>query len=114
MNNEDVNTGTPSSGILANVDVPSKFSLEQNSPNPFNPLTKIAYGLPYAAQVSVKVYNITGQVVKTLVDSYQPAGRHLVTWDATNENGARVASGIYFYRFETAEFQKTVKMTLLK
>lgn len=114
VNNEDVDTGTPVAAGLADVEIPSRFTLEQNSPNPFNPITEIAYGLPAASHVTLKVYNITGQVVKTLVDSYQQAGRHTVRWDATNDYGRRVASGVYFYRFETAEFQKTVKMTLLK
>ncbi len=93
---------------------PSGYSISQNSPNPFNPDTKIAYGLPAATKVSIRIYNVMGQLVKSLVDEYQPAGTYEAIWNGTNDSGEKVASGIYFYRFETADFQKTVKMTMLK
>jgi hypothetical protein len=112
--NENVNTGTSLADASTEIEVPVTYVVKQNHPNPFNPITDISYGLPISTQVSIKVYNVRGQLVKTLVDSYQPAGMHRVQWDATNESGARVASGVYFYRFETVDFQKTIKMTLLK
>ena len=104
----------PEAETVATVDVPATYRIEQNQPNPFNPETVIKYGLPSAVQVSVRIYNVVGQLVKTLVDDYQPAGQHQVVWNGTNENGERVASGIYLYRFVTPDYQKTLKMTLLK
>ncbi|MCC6963892.1 MAG: T9SS type A sorting domain-containing protein [candidate division Zixibacteria bacterium] len=86
----------------------------QNSPNPFNPDTKIAYSLPKASAVSVRIYNVMGQAVRTLVDGAQTAGYHEVIWNGRDESGNLAASGVYFYRFETDGFAKTVKMTLMK
>jgi len=108
------NIQLPGAEAVASVDVPATYEIAQNQPNPFNPETVIKYGLPSATQVSVRIYNIVGQLVKTLVDDYQPAGQHQVVWNGTNENGERVASGIYLYRFVTPDYQKTLKMTLLK
>jgi hypothetical protein len=101
-------------GGEAATEIPATYLLEQNQPNPFNPETIIRYGLPVNAQVHIRVYNVMGQLVKTLVNENQPAGQHQVIWNGTNENGERVASGVYLYRFETPDYQKTVKMTLLK
>jgi hypothetical protein len=108
------NIQLPEAEAVATVDVPATYQIEQNQPNPFNPETVIKYALPSATQVSVRIYNVVGQLVKTLVDDYQPAGQHQVVWNGTNENGERVASGIYLYRFVTPDHQKTLKMTLLK
>jgi flagellar hook assembly protein FlgD len=88
--------------------------LSQNHPNPFNPETEISYSLPEETWVTIKVYNISGQLVKTLVDDVKPAGKHTVTWNGTNQSNSRVATGVYFYRMETERFQKTVKMVLVK
>ncbi len=99
---------------ISEVALPTRYTVGQNSPNPFNPETSISYGLPTATKVSIRVYNIMGQLVRTLVDDYQAAGTHEVVWNGTTDSGSKVASGIYFYRFETADFQKTVKMTMLK
>ncbi len=99
---------------ISDVALPTRYTVGQNSPNPFNPETSISYGLPTATKVSIRVYNIMGQLVRTLVDDYQAAGTHEVVWNGTTDSGSKVASGIYFYRFETADFQKTVKMTMLK
>ena len=104
----------PEAEAVASVDVPATYEIAQNQPNPFNPETVIKYALPSATQVSIRIYNIVGQLVKTLVDDYQPAGQHQVVWNGTNENGERVASGIYLYRFVTPDHQQTLKMTLLK
>ena len=79
------------------------------SPNPFNPSTVIGYTLTNPARVELSIYSITGQKVATLVNSHVPAGRHSVTFD-----GANLASGIYFYRFESAAFNKTGKLMLMK
>lgn len=77
---------------------PETFQLEQNYPNPFNPLTSITYSLPEDAFVSVRVYNILGQEVKTLMNGQQAAHSHRVVWDGTDTMGKPVASGMYICR----------------
>ena len=94
---------------------PEVFSLANNYPNPFNPATTIKYALPQAADVELTVYNVVGQPIRTLVAEHQNAGRYVVEWDATNDNGHRLASGMYFYRLEAGgEFLEIKKMLLLK
>ena len=94
---------------------PEVFALANNYPNPFNPATTIKYALPQAADVELTVYNVVGQPVRTLVAEHQNAGRYVVEWDATNDNGHRLASGMYFYRLEAGgEFLEIKKMLLLK
>ena len=78
--------------------LPRRFALHQNYPNPFNPTTLIRYDLPQSAKVELKIYNILGQEVRTLVNAIQQAGYRSVQWDATNNLGARVGSGVYIYR----------------
>jgi len=90
------------------------FSLHQNSPNPFNPVTQIVYDLPKQARVKLEVYNILGQQVKVLVDQTQVAGSYRVTWDGSDANGGAAASGIYFYRIRAGEYESNRKMILLK
>lgn len=94
---------------------PDDYQLKQNYPNPFNPTTTIEYIIPIDKQVSVKIYNMMGQLVKTLVDNeFQSAGRHLVQWNGLNMNDTPVASGAYIYSLEWGHFKKTQKMLLLK
>ena len=94
---------------------PAAFSLATNYPNPFNPATTIEYALPQPADVQLTVYNVVGQVVRTLVAEHQAAGRYLVAWDATNDNGHSLSAGIYFYRLQAGgEFHAVKKMLLLK
>jgi len=94
--------------------VPKNFVLGQNYPNPFNPMTKIDYALPEAARVELRVYNLLGQEVRTLVDYEQPAGPHQIVWDGTDASGNSVASGIYFYKLKTPSFLETKKMMFVK
>ncbi|MBI1936504.1 MAG: T9SS type A sorting domain-containing protein [Ignavibacteriales bacterium] len=102
-------------GLLAKVrEIPSEFALSQNYPNPFNPTTTMKYALAQDASVTVTVYNMLGQKVKTLVDLQQEAGYYTINWDGTNEFGGRVASGIYIYRLTAGKFTSTLKMNLLK
>jgi dienelactone hydrolase len=89
--------------------IPTSILLHQNFPNPFNPATKIAYGIPAQMKVSLEVYNLLGQHVATLVDHVQSAGFYEVTFDAT-----QFASGIYFYRLATGNAVFTKKMMVLK
>ncbi len=94
--------------------IPTGFELIQNYPNPFNPSTEISFRLPENSFVTISVFNMLGQHVKTLVESDLNAGLHTVTWDATNQYNNRVASGIYCYKMETEKFAEMKKMMLLK
>jgi hypothetical protein len=94
--------------------VPSGFSLHQNYPNPFNPTTTIAFDLDRAGVVELKIFNGLGQMVTTLLTAQLGAGRHEVVWDGTAEDGASVASGIYFYRIQSESGTQSRKMVLLK
>lgn len=94
--------------------LPKAFALSQNYPNPFNPSTTIQYDLPEAGHVQIRVFNIRGNVVATLVNGEEEAGVHVVQWDGREESGRTVSSGVYFYRMETASFSRIRKMVLLK
>lgn len=94
--------------------LPLEYSLAQNSPNPFNPSTKIQFELPKAGHIRLSIYNVLGQVVRTLYDDKLPAGKHSVIFDGRDDNGSTIASGIYFYRLETGNFTQSKKMILLK
>lgn len=96
-------------GVEDEIFVPGKFLLEQNYPNPFNPATVINYQLPVTHNVSVKIYNILGKEIATLVNEVQSAGKYSVTWNSTN-----MPSGIYFYRLQAGTFTQVKKMLLLK
>jgi len=89
------------------------FRLCQNYPNPFNPSTVIGYELPKASDVTLTVFNVYGQQIKTLVNSHVNAGAHQAIWDGTNEMGAKVASGVYFYKITAGDFQARNKMILM-
>ena len=95
--------------------LPTAFALADNFPNPFNPTTTIQYALPQAADVELTVCNVIGQPVRTLVAEYQSAGRYAVEWDATNDSGHSLSSGLYFYRLQAGEaFLEVKKMLLLR
>ncbi len=96
------------------VEIPDKFELYQNYPNPFNPSTSITFDLPKDEFVTLKIYNIIGQEVKTLVNEFRNAGRHTVVWDGKDNSGKIVPSGIYLYRITAGNFNKTLKMVLAK
>ncbi len=89
--------------------LPTAYALEQNYPNPFNPETTIRYQLPEGVQVSLKVYDVNGRVVETLVNESQAAGRHTATWRTQN-----YASGVYFYHLVAGSFRAIKSMTLLR
>jgi predicted GH43/DUF377 family glycosyl hydrolase len=94
--------------------VPQSYALLGNYPNPFNPETTIEYQLPRAGQVNISVYNSTGELVRTLLHGYQPAGNFKLHWDGKDENGNHVASGVYLYRLRGSEFSATKKMILMR
>jgi uncharacterized membrane protein len=89
--------------------IPQEYRLEQNYPNPFNPATTIRYALPKASYVSLKIYNVLGQVVVTLVDGIEEAGYHSVEW-----NASRCASGAYFYRLQAGSFAASKRLAVLR
>ncbi|MBD3367765.1 MAG: M6 family metalloprotease domain-containing protein [Candidatus Eisenbacteria bacterium] len=92
-----------------------RLALRQNAPNPFNPTTRIAFSVPSDAdRVQLRVYNVRGQVVRTLVDGVLEPGPHSVVWDGRSDDGIPLASGIYFSRIETGQESVTRKMALLK
>jgi hypothetical protein len=92
-----------------NISTPNDFSLEQNYPNPFNPSTTIRFSIPSASSVQLKIYNVLGNEIATIVNETFPAGSYNVEYDASN-----LPSGIYFYTLTTNDFSETKKMTLIK
>lgn len=94
--------------------IPVSFALEQNYPNPFNPSTLIQYAMPVDGHVSIKVYDILGRVVRTLVDEVQTAGYKRVTWNGTDDRANTVPSGVYFYRMQAGDFSQVHRLMLLK
>ncbi len=88
--------------------------LDQNHPNPFNPTTVIKYGIASDNQVNLTIYDVAGRKVRTLVNERQRADVYRVTWDGMNDTGAKVASGVYFYKLVAGKFSQTKKMVLLK
>ncbi|MEJ2720684.1 MAG: FlgD immunoglobulin-like domain containing protein, partial [bacterium] len=95
--------------------LPEHFALHPNSPNPFNPTTRIRYDVPAGAgSVSLKIYDVSGRLVRTLVDGVEPPGRWVVEWNAEDDGGTRVASGVYFCRMRAAGYARTHKMVLLQ
>ncbi len=97
-------------GVDDNIrNAPSEFALLQNFPNPFNPVTEIRYSIPHSGVVSLKVYNLLGQEVATLVDGDQAAGTYTARFD-----GSAFGSGVYFYRLQAGAFMSARKMLYLK
>ena len=95
-------------------DPPSATALVGNYPNPFNPSTIIRFDLAAAAHVGLRVYNVKGELVATLIDAHMTPGRREVSWNATDDGGDAVASGIYFCRLVAGDFQQTRKLVLLR
>jgi len=98
--------------------LPKEYSLSQNFPNPFNPTTLIRYQLPAVSDqqsaVSLKIYNVLGQRVRTLVNKEQAPGYYSVIWNGRDDYGREMASGVYFYRLEAGRYSSSKKLLLLK
>ncbi|UCD95019.1 MAG: T9SS type A sorting domain-containing protein, partial [Candidatus Zixiibacteriota bacterium] len=94
--------------------IPDRFALYQNYPNPFNAATEIAFDLPQREKVKLIIFNMLGQVVRTVDLGENPAGRHSVVWDGTDDSRQTVATGIYLYQIRAGEFESSKKMMLLK
>ena len=105
--------GIPNTNIT-DSEIPKAYKLAQNFPNPFNPATTINFDIRKKGHVSLKIYNVAGQLVKTMVNEVMDAGSYTKDWKGTNNIGANVASGIYFYRMESESFSATRKMVLLR
>lgn len=103
------NRHSPAGSKVADESLPTTFQLNGNYPNPFNPTTSISFSIPTASSVTLKVYNVLGQEVRTLVNGQMESGEHIVEFDASG-----LASGIYLYRMESETFTDTRKMLLLK
>jgi flagellar hook assembly protein FlgD len=112
-------------GVSVDIDEPeievsnNVFSLSQNYPNPFsakegNSQTTISYNIPGNGNVTIEVYNIRGQKIKTLVSEYKTAGTYQVSWNGKNNNGKLVNNGIYLYKIKSEEFTATKKMAFIK
>ncbi len=89
-------------------------TLQRNYPNPFNPVTTISFTLPKIMDVQLAVYDVLGRKVRTLIDGKQQVGAHVVQWSGTNDHGVQVGSGIYYYRLKTENYDRTMKMVLVK
>ena len=101
--------GDDTAPVAIAEELPTEFALDQNYPNPFNPTTKLAFDLPEASEVQLAVFDVMGRKVDVLVNASLAAGRHTVTWQASN-----LPSGVYFYRITAGSFVQVRQMTLLK
>ena len=98
-----------------NLTIPTQFALHQNYPNPFNPSTQISFDIPEGSElVSLNIYNILGKKVSTLLNNVLNPGKHKVEWNAKDNEGNPVASGIYFYELSSSSFTARKKMLLIR
>ena len=90
------------------------FALHNNYPNPFNPVTNITYDIPEVAEVRLDIYNVAGQKVRTLTQGLHEPGRYRIQWNATNDFGQQLSSGMYIYRIVAGDFVSVKKLILMK
>ncbi|MCZ6766973.1 MAG: T9SS type A sorting domain-containing protein, partial [bacterium] len=90
------------------------FDLQQNHPNPFNPVTQIRFSVPQDGLARLTIHDISGRLVRVIVNGWMPAGTYVKEWNARNDQGRAVASGVYFYRLEAGQNSVTRKAVLLK
>ena len=101
--------------VVSDNVLPKTFALGQNYPNPFNPTTTISYDVPAGGgHVTLRIYDVAGRLVRTLVDGAGTAGRKTASWDGGSDSGHKVATGVYFYRMTAPGFEQTRKMVLMK
>ena len=103
ISDEDINTHSP-----------QNWSIQQNYPNPFNPETTIRFELASKSYVKIIIYNILGQKIVTLLESYKSAGRNTVKWDGKDSSGLPMSSGLYLYKIITDDFVSVKKMSLIR
>jgi len=99
---------------IQNHQSPEKFTLHQNYPNPFNPSTVISFELSRIEKVSLKVYDNQGRFIRSLLNNTMHTGKHEISWDGRNNQGETVSTGVYYYILQTAGFNQTKKMTLIR
>jgi len=105
---------TPSGADDNGYGSPMTFRLGNNYPNPFNPSTTIDYDLAISSHVTIDIFNVAGQKIRTLVDEHKAPGSHSVVWNGIDDAGGEVASGVYLYRLQVGEYLKTKQMMLVK
>ena len=105
--------GAAGNGIIE-LGTPDEFKLYQNYPNPFSNQTTLQYDVAEATSVKIYIYNTLGQLVKTIDQGENGVGTYTVEWDGKNDNGDTLSSGVYFYQLRTKDFNKTMKMLLVK
>ncbi|SVB12646.1 uncharacterized protein METZ01_LOCUS165500, partial [marine metagenome] len=93
---------------------PDQFTLYPAFPNPFNPVTTLRYNLPEDGMVNITIYDMMGRIVKNLLNDQQTRGYRSVKWDATDDTGGRVSSGLYLYTIQAGQFNQTKKVVFLK
>ncbi|MGH7598373.1 MAG: PKD domain-containing protein, partial [bacterium] len=109
------NSGENDTGLdIAEPVLPKRYALSQNYPNPFNPATEIRFALPEASHGVIKIFSMLGENIRTLAEGEFAAGTHVVRWNAQNERGEKVPSGVYFYQLVTPSFTETKRMILAK
>ena len=99
---------------VENKSIPTKFALHENYPNPFNPTTTLRFDLPEASNITLTIFNMLGQKIRTYDMQSATAGYHTLKWNATNDYGDPVGAGVYLYQLQSKDFVKTRKMVLLK
>jgi hypothetical protein len=114
LDNSQISLSKGSYQLSETIALPMEFIVEPNYPNPFNPVTNIRYGLPEASQVSIQIFNVQGQLVRTLFSAEQPAGYHTIQWNGRNDFGSQLGSGVYFYRVQSGKDKMIKKMLLVK
>ena len=118
MLNTVTNPGDPNSKpnptSVADIEVPTAYKLLNNYPNPFNPSTRIAFEIPKSEFITLKVYNINGELIRNIVEENLPAGRFERVWNGKDNNGREVTSGVYIYRLTAGKFNKSARMILMK
>jgi len=105
---------TPLHVVEEQIDIPNTFSLSQNYPNPFNIVTIIKYQIPHTSHVLIRIYNLNGQIVNTLIDKNQSSGYYSLTWNGKNRYNNSLASGVYFYKMVAGNFVKVYKLLLVR
>jgi hypothetical protein len=105
---------SPTAVEKENTTLPKTTQLYGNYPNPFNPTTTLKYDLAKSGHVSLVIYNMLGQKIRTLIDANKAAGYHTIQWDGSNDAGVKVSSGIYLYTFKADGYNQTKKMILIK
>ena len=113
-NTGNFSVGDKATAIDNNEVLPTEYSLSQNYPNPFNPSTRISFSLPQNSKVALKIFDMLGREIKTIINEEMNAGNHSTIWNGDNNLGNKVSSGVYIYRLTAGDYISTKKMVLMK